>query len=501
MDMVPGRDGGYDAAAVEAGAVPDAPDGAGATGEAQAMEQRVGLAPRRWGRPLRVLLALAGAQACDRARTCLELAPGFAVVGVAPNGHRALALAAETEPDVAVVDADLPAGGLAVVPALRRRSPASVVVALASPSFGGDERPSFEVGMAQPGGTGADVYLGPGTPLVVLTDVLADLAVRLDQESRRPLRGQWPAHVPPPVARWAESVHGPELRLVRGVDHGLGGVRNPGRAEMSRMGTRSSRPSRAEPRPAPRRGRSRRWSAGIAAAAAAGSILSAGVAAAATGSLPVPAQALASRVLATVHVSVPNPGAGAKQSAGDSGYAGGGRGPHGRRPNQAPGRAPLLAPGTGSSSTGPSGLSSSGAPGPGAPVVGGAAGSGADGSSSASSGAVSAGPSSSHAPTAPAVPADHGATPAGAGQAPRQSPPGTGGAAGHGEAGSDPRVGSPSGTSSGTGAAAGDGHGSVSPPPGQAQGSQADPQPGSSHAEGASKAGGSKVAHTVSTGG
>src|SRR5438105_3350991 len=254
MDMVPGGHGGYDGAAVEAGAVPDGPYGAGATGEAQAMEQRVGLAPRRWGRPLRVLLALAGAQACDRARTCLELAPGFAVVGVAPNGHRALALAAETEPDVAVVEADLPAGGLAVVPALRRRSPASVVVALASPAFDGKERPSFEVGTAQPGGMGADVYLGPGTPLVVLTDVLADLAVRLDQESRRPLRGQWPAHVPPPVARWAESVHGPELRLVRGVDHGLGGVRNPGRAEMSRMGTRSSRPSRAEPRPAPRRG-------------------------------------------------------------------------------------------------------------------------------------------------------------------------------------------------------------------------------------------------------
>src|SRR5437660_2491970 len=100
MDMVPGRDGGYDAAAAEAGGVPDALGGPG-VGEADAMEQRVGLAPRRWGRPLRVLLALAGAQACDTARTYLELAPGFAVVGVAPNGHRALALAAETEPDVA----------------------------------------------------------------------------------------------------------------------------------------------------------------------------------------------------------------------------------------------------------------------------------------------------------------------------------------------------------------------------------------------------------------
>ncbi|TML38096.1 MAG: response regulator transcription factor [Actinobacteria bacterium] len=499
MDMVPGRDGGYDAAAVEAGAVPDAPDGAGAPGEAQAMEQRVGLAPRRWGRPLRVLLALAGAQACDRARTCLELAPGFAVVGVAPNGHRALALAAETEPDVAVVDADLPAGGLAVVPALRRRSPASVVVALASPSFGGDERPSFEVGMAQPGGTGADVYLGPGTPLVVLTDVLADLAVRLDQESRRPLRGQWPAHVPPPVARWAESVHGPELRLVRGVDHALGGVRNPGRAEMSRMGTRSSRPSIAEPRPARRRGRSRRWSAGIAAAAAAGSILSAGVAAAATGSLPVPAQALASRVLATVHVSVPNPDA--RPSGGDPGQAGGGRGHQDRRPNRDPGRARLLAPGAGSSSIGPSGLSSSGSPGPGGPVAGAAQGSGADGSSADSGGVAAAGPSSLQAPTAPAVPADHGATPAGTGQAPRPSPPGPGGAAGQGEAGSDPRGGSPSGTSPGTGVAAGDGHGSVGPPPGQADGSQADPQPGSSHGGGAANAGGSKASHAVPTGG
>src|SRR5438552_17166360 len=37
----------------------------GASAVSDAMEQRVGFIPRRWDRPLRVLLALAGPRACD----------------------------------------------------------------------------------------------------------------------------------------------------------------------------------------------------------------------------------------------------------------------------------------------------------------------------------------------------------------------------------------------------------------------------------------------------
>ena len=329
MDLVPGRDGGCDAAAAEAVAVPGAP------GEAEAMEQRVGLAPRRWSRPLRVLLALAEAQACDTAGSYLELGTGFAVVGTAPNGHRALALAAEVEPDVAVVDAHLPAGGLAVIPALRKRSPGTVVVALASRMDLLQALSASETRAAEAAVVGADVYLERATPLLVLTDVLADLAVRLDQDSRRTLREQWPAHVPLPVARWAESVRGGELHLVRSA-------RNRGRPAgraATRLGGGSGRPGRS--RSTARSARvavrpPRRWTVGIAAAAAAGSLLSAGVAAAATGSLPAPAQALASRALANLHVEVPNPEA--RRSGAGSGHAAGGRGP-------APG-GPAVASGT-----------------------------------------------------------------------------------------------------------------------------------------------------------
>ena len=146
MNMVPRRSDGGDCAAHEGAspsrapsslASPDGacpPEGIADVGAAALAAPGLELAPRRWNRPLRVLLALAGPAACETARVYLELAEGFSVVGTAPNGHRALALAAEIEPDVVVVDAHLPAGGLAVIPAVRRRSPSSLVVALAGPA-------------------------------------------------------------------------------------------------------------------------------------------------------------------------------------------------------------------------------------------------------------------------------------------------------------------------------------------------------------------------------
>ena len=371
----------------------------GASAVSDAMEQRVGFIPRRWDRPLRVLLALAGPRACDMARTYLELASGFAVVGTAPNGHRALAVAAEVEPDVAVVDADLPAGGLAVIPGLRRRSPGTVVVALADLADLADlnvARPDMAVpdrAAADAAAGGADVYLGRGTPLPVLTDVLADLAVRLEEESRQPVGGQWPAHVPLPLARWAETA-------------ATAGIAGPAghASERAGFGRRRGIERKA------RRRRSRRLTVGIAVASVAGTLLSAGAAAAATGSLPAPAQALASRVLADLDLAVPNPEAGRPP-----GNPGAGRHPTRTAPPRGAGKAPVPGPSSGRSDDRPDGVgrarrgpSSTGsghvAPGAGARTEPESPDTGTGTTTGAHSGATPDGPSGASGPSGPSGP-------------------------------------------------------------------------------------------------
>jgi hypothetical protein len=396
MDMVPHRsDRGDDAAPEEAGAGTHASRVRG-----------------EWSRPLRVMLALDGATACDTARVFLELAGGFAVVGTAPNGHRALALASEVEPDVVVIDADLPAGGLAVVPAVRRRSPGSAVVALGEPAELAHPAPVSGPGPgAGPGA--ADVYLDRAAPLLVLTEVLSDLAVRLDQENRRPLFQQWPAHVPLPLARWAESVRGTPPGAEAGAAKATTG---PGR--------QGSRGARGRRRPTGRG--SRGWAAPRAAAARAGSLLSAGAAAAATGSLPAPAQAVASRVLANLHLTVPNPEA--RHGAGADGTLRSGR--HPSRP------APARAAGSPASSL---------------PTIREAP---SHGDSPVASTAPAAPAAADSGPVGPPVPGT-GSLPPAVGSGPGQTPPGAPAGSPPGQAPTAPDARGPAAGSTGTGGSTG----------------------------------------------
>ena len=62
-------------------------------------------------------------------RLGVEMRPGFEVVGEARDGAEALALAAATNPDIVILDREMPRlGGLEVLPRLRETCPTSVIV-------------------------------------------------------------------------------------------------------------------------------------------------------------------------------------------------------------------------------------------------------------------------------------------------------------------------------------------------------------------------------------
>lgn len=67
----------------------------------------------------------------DLVRDTLRFAGGFAVVGEAANGEEAVAVVRDTQPDMVLLDLDMPVlGGLEALPRLREASPASRVVVL-----------------------------------------------------------------------------------------------------------------------------------------------------------------------------------------------------------------------------------------------------------------------------------------------------------------------------------------------------------------------------------
>ncbi|HEY4727330.1 MAG TPA: EAL domain-containing protein, partial [Actinomycetes bacterium] len=87
--------------------------------------------------PIRVLIADDLPELRTLLRTTLQ-GRGFQLVGEAADGHEALRLAADTEPDVVVLDLGMPGSdGPAMVAELRRRVPAARVVALSA--FAADE--------------------------------------------------------------------------------------------------------------------------------------------------------------------------------------------------------------------------------------------------------------------------------------------------------------------------------------------------------------------------
>jgi two-component system, NarL family, response regulator NreC len=81
--------------------------------------------------PIRVLLAEDHIIVRDGLRMLLESDPDFTVVGEASNGREAVALAQETQPDVAILDISMPGlSGLEATPLLKAESPRTQVLIL-----------------------------------------------------------------------------------------------------------------------------------------------------------------------------------------------------------------------------------------------------------------------------------------------------------------------------------------------------------------------------------
>jgi DNA-binding NarL/FixJ family response regulator len=82
--------------------------------------------------PIRVLLADDHSILLASLRALLEQ-QGFAVVGIATSGEKAIALAASCQPHVVVMDVEMPGlGGLATIPRIRKVVPAAQVLMLSA---------------------------------------------------------------------------------------------------------------------------------------------------------------------------------------------------------------------------------------------------------------------------------------------------------------------------------------------------------------------------------
>ena len=81
--------------------------------------------------PIRLLLVDDHPLVLDGVNACLEEEPGMQVVGQAANGSEALALAAEIDPDVVLMDVTMPVmGGLEAATLFRERFPAIRILIL-----------------------------------------------------------------------------------------------------------------------------------------------------------------------------------------------------------------------------------------------------------------------------------------------------------------------------------------------------------------------------------
>jgi diguanylate cyclase (GGDEF)-like protein len=111
-----------------------------------------------------------------------SLAVDFEVVGVAGDSEQAIDLAAVSQPDAAIVDVDMPGGGLAAVRGILKVSPATAIVVLSSDELSGVVR---ELLLA-----GATAYCRKG----VAPQVLAEWLARSIQARAAERAAQTPVH-------------------------------------------------------------------------------------------------------------------------------------------------------------------------------------------------------------------------------------------------------------------------------------------------------------------
>jgi len=102
-------------------------------------------------------------------RTLLPLLDDIDIVGEAENGQSAIELAAVLQPDVVLMDVEMPTmGGLAATPIIKQQCPASRVVVLTIHSD--------EATRARAQSAGADDFVDKGAPLAELLKAIQPIS-------------------------------------------------------------------------------------------------------------------------------------------------------------------------------------------------------------------------------------------------------------------------------------------------------------------------------------
>lgn len=118
--------------------------------------------------PARVMLADDTAQLRSLLRQKLTKTGRYEVVAEAENGQQALELAADTRPEVVLLDLSMPVmDGLQALPLLRETLPSAAIIV-----FSGFDDESVEKVVL---GRGADAYLEKGQPLRQLIALIDEL--------------------------------------------------------------------------------------------------------------------------------------------------------------------------------------------------------------------------------------------------------------------------------------------------------------------------------------
>lgn len=129
-------------------------------------------------RQRRPTLLIADDDPVVRAALSAQLAREFDVVAVAADAAEAIALAAEHQPDAALLDVDMPAGGAQeAVPQIATCSPGTCMVILS-----GDEARQVVIALLS---AGAMAYIRKGLAVAEISRTLTDTLAAKGQEAER----------------------------------------------------------------------------------------------------------------------------------------------------------------------------------------------------------------------------------------------------------------------------------------------------------------------------
>ncbi|MEA3018761.1 MAG: hypothetical protein QOI47_285 [Actinomycetota bacterium] len=140
--------------------------------------------------PIRILLVDDNADLRFLVRSAVESRGGFEVVGEADDGHLGVELARATQPDVVLLDLDMPSmGGLEALPLLRDAAPSAKVVVLSSfrrDDYEGHARASGATGYLEKGITArrlVDELLAVTGLLELVEGVVAEVKAGLSADT------------------------------------------------------------------------------------------------------------------------------------------------------------------------------------------------------------------------------------------------------------------------------------------------------------------------------